>query len=87
MSSADGHVHTIPKSNSYLTLKGQFVTDGCTFHIYLSSLGKSWYSIYSCYSVFPPLLKLQYHPIIHDCYISLNNVIAGGVVSYLELDT
>ncbi|KAM7433229.1 hypothetical protein ABFA07_016475 [Porites harrisoni] len=53
MSSADGHVHTIPKSNSYLTLKGQFVTDGqCTFHIFLSSLGKSWYSIYSCYSVF-----------------------------------
>ena len=42
MSCADGHVHTIPKSYSYLTLKGQFVTDGCTFHIFLSSLGKSW---------------------------------------------
>ena len=36
---------------------------------------------------FPPLLKLQYHPIIDDFYISLNNVIAWRVVSYLEHET
>lgn len=86
MSSADGHVHTIPKSNSYLTLTGQFVTDGqCTFHkVLLVSLG----TVSTAVTVFfPPLLKLQYHPIIDDFYISLNNVSAWRVVSYLAHET